>query len=81
LCELGTWTGRMVDVKQNSDLKEPVPEQPATKGAASAAKESLAKERYGSDELFGDRKEILIVHNEEIYRLRRTRHDKLILYK
>ena len=78
---VGTWMGRMVDVKQNSNLNEPLPERPAAKGTASAAKESLARERYGSDELFGDRKEILIVHNEEIYRLRRTRHDKLILYK
>ena len=41
----------------------------------------LSKDRYQSDELFGERKEILIVHNQEVYRLRRTRHDKLILYK
>lgn len=72
----------MVDVKQTSELNEPLPERPAAKGAALSPKEvAAAKERYESDELFGDRKEILIVHNEEIYRLRRTRHDKLILYK
>lgn len=71
----------MVDIKHTSDLNEARPERPAAKAASSVAKEPVAKERYGSDELFGDRKEILIVHNEEIYRLRRTRHDKLILYK
>lgn len=52
---------------------EPIPVTPADA--------TVSRERYESTELFGDRKEIFIVHNAEIYRLRRTRHDKLILYK
>ena len=40
-----------------------------------------AKDSYRSAELLGDRKEVLIYHNDEVYRLRRTRHDKLILCK
>ncbi len=39
------------------------------------------RERWSSAELLGDRTEVLIVHGNEVYRLRRTRQDKLILYK
>lgn len=70
--------GFMVDIKHDSNLNEPGQELPAAKEVALAG---AGKERYDSDELFGKRKEILIVHHDEIYRLRRTRHDKLILYK
>ncbi len=55
--------------------------QPGETIPVTPANVSASRERYESAELFGDRKEILIVHNAEIYRLRRTRHDKLILYK
>jgi hemin uptake protein HemP len=66
----------MVEAKRNSNLNDPEREPTATRQSASSG-----KERYDSDELFGDRKEILIIHHDEIYRLRRTRHNKLILYK
>ena len=36
---------------------------------------------WRSEELLGERTEVLIVHGSEVYRLRRTRQDKLILYK
>jgi hemin uptake protein HemP len=64
-------------VNQTSRPKTPLDDKSPTEQGDS----STPKGRYESDELFGDRKEILIVHNAEIYRLRRTRHDKLILYK
>ena len=37
--------------------------------------------RWRSEELLGDGKEALIVHNEQVYRLCRTRNGKLILLK
>jgi hemin uptake protein HemP len=39
------------------------------------------RESWRSEELLGERTEVLIVHGSEVYRLRRTRQDKLILYK
>lgn len=39
------------------------------------------RESWRSEELLGDRTEVFIVHGSETYRLRRTRQDKLILYK
>ena len=51
--------------------------------AASAAQGPLAapKELWYSEELLGTRREILIKHGDEIYRLRCTRQGKLILNK
>lgn len=40
-----------------------------------------ARDAWRSEELLGDRAEVLIMHNNEIYRLRRTRQGKLILHK
>ena len=40
-----------------------------------------SREQWNSAELLGERTEVLIVHGSEVYRLRRTRQDKLILYK
>jgi hemin uptake protein HemP len=45
------------------------------------ARRMIEEKAYRSEELFRGRKEILIVHNEVVYRLRCTRHDKLILSK
>ena len=39
------------------------------------------KERWRSEELLGNRCEVLIEHQGELYRLRRTRQGKLILHK
>jgi hemin uptake protein HemP len=39
------------------------------------------RDTWLSEELLGERTEILIKHGSETYRLRRTRQDKLILYK
>ena len=49
--------------------------------AEHAAEPVAAREQWNSAELLGDRTEVLIVHGSEVYRLRRTRQDKLILYK
>ena len=46
-----------------------------------AAPSTAARESWRSEELLGERNEVLIVHGSEVYRLRRTRQDKLILYK
>jgi hemin uptake protein HemP len=61
----------------------PLPAPPlADRAAAPAAAEPAAvREQWTSAELLGDRTEVLIVHGHEVYRLRRTRQDKLILYK
>ncbi len=40
-----------------------------------------ARDSWRSEELLGERTEVLILHGSEVYRLRRTRQDKLILYK
>lgn len=37
--------------------------------------------QVASQELLKDQKELLIVHNEQLYRLRETRNGKLILTK
>ena len=48
-----------------------------------AAEEQPAETRdaWRSEELLGNRAEVQILHNGEVYRLRRTRQGKLILYK
>jgi hemin uptake protein HemP len=46
-----------------------------------AADNVASRDSWNSKELLGDRLEVLIVHGDEVYRLRRTRQDKLILYK
>jgi hemin uptake protein HemP len=51
---------------------------PPAAGTEAAAPE---RESWRSEELLGQRNEVLIVHGSEVYRLRRTRQDKLILYK
>ena len=42
---------------------------------------SEGRDQWSSAELLGERTEVLILHGNETYRLRRTRQDKLILYK
>jgi hemin uptake protein HemP len=39
------------------------------------------RDSWRSDELLGTRDEVFILHNNDVYRLRRTRQGKLILYK
>ena len=39
------------------------------------------RDAWRSEELLGNRPEVLILHNNEVYRLRRTRQGKLILHK
>ncbi|MDX1948273.1 MAG: hemin uptake protein HemP [Pirellulaceae bacterium] len=57
--------------------KAPSPSSPP----APACGQPEGREAWSSEELLGDKSEILIRHGGETYRLRRTRQDKLILYK
>jgi hemin uptake protein HemP len=55
---------------------------PAIENVARVATVSAATHRLvRSEELFGDDREVLIAHGQEIYRLRLTRSNKLILHK
>lgn len=62
------------DTPAPAPLVQQIPVSPAEASTAS-------KELWRSEELLGDRREILIQHGNEIYRLRRTRQGKLILHK
>jgi hemin uptake protein HemP len=55
----------------------PTPEE----ARAAAGKVQAPREAWRSEELLGTRTEVLILHNDDVYRLRRTRQGKLILYK
>lgn len=56
---------------------------PVTDSALPTTGESPRQPRdsWRSDELLGTRDEVFILHNNDVYRLRRTRQGKLILYK
>ena len=64
-------------------MTEPSPttDSQPPKAAASAQAGLVPRESWRSEELLGERTEVLIVHGSEVYRLRRTRQDKLILCK
>ncbi|MGR9087205.1 MAG: hemin uptake protein HemP [Gammaproteobacteria bacterium] len=50
-------------------------------GATASSDSHLRTRRLSSRALFGDRNEVVIVHNNEDYRLRITSNGKLILTK
>lgn len=52
-----------------------------TNSSGKSADKESNRDSWNSKEILGDRLEVLIVHGDEVYRLRRTRQDKLILYK
>jgi hemin uptake protein HemP len=54
---------------------------PQSAPVATPIGQTQQREAWRSEELLGDRTEVLILHNGEAYRLRRTRQGKLILYK
>jgi len=58
----------------------PQPDPPAAPLAGLRPAEA-SREAWYSEELLGKRTEVQILHNGEVYRLRRTRQDKLILCK
>lgn len=49
--------------------------------SADSKAELSTRESWTSEEILGTRVEVQIIHGGEVYRLRRTRQDKLILYK
>ena len=53
----------------------------ANERAAERPSPEAAREAWRSEELLGERTEVLILHRGDVYRLRRTRQGKLILYK
>jgi hemin uptake protein HemP len=58
-----------------TNVEQPAPPEPPENGPPQA------REAWRSEELLGDKTEVQILHNNEVYRLRRTRQGKLILYK
>lgn len=63
-------------------MTEPAPlAPPDAEQTVAAPADNAVRQSWRSDELLGDRQEVLILHNNDVYRLRRTRQDKLILYK
>ncbi len=70
---MGLLTRFMSDLPPTTN---PLPEVPADPRSLQGDRQS-----WRSEELLGERTEVLIVHGSEVYRLRRTRQDKLILYK
>jgi len=61
----------------------PPPLTPVVESAPAVAADphQQPRESWRSDELLGTRDEVFILHNNDVYRLRRTRQGKLILYK
>jgi hemin uptake protein HemP len=55
--------------------------QPEGSSPPKPAAEDCQRDVWRSEELLGNRAEVTILHNNETYRLRRTRQGKLILYK
>ena len=55
--------------------------RPAPDGPAPGDVQDDDRRVWSTDELLGDKREVLIRHGEDLYRLRITRHGKLILYK
>jgi hemin uptake protein HemP len=64
-------------------MNEPsqLPPQPEQAFVVQPARDRRPRDAWRSEELLGDRPEVLILHNNEVYRLRRTRQGKLILHK
>jgi hemin uptake protein HemP len=57
------------------------PDSPVELPSPPSKQDGTARQSWRSEELLGERTEVLILHNDEVYRLRRTRQGKLILYK
>ncbi|HZN34131.1 MAG TPA: hemin uptake protein HemP [Pirellulaceae bacterium] len=63
-----------------NELTQPEASGPS-EPADAANRPAMPREAWRSEELLGERTEVLILHNGAVYRLRRTRQGKLILYK
>jgi hemin uptake protein HemP len=57
------------------------PPQETPRRQAGAGSPGADRRIWTTKELLGDDREVLIRHGEDVYRLRITRHGKLILYK
>jgi hemin uptake protein HemP len=68
------------EIPLETEKETSLPQEPARLGPETYA-EGSSRTSWRSEELLGTRDEVSIVHNNETYRLRRTRHGKLILYK
>ncbi len=63
-----------MDITEPTDVTSPPPRSTPQQSEPQRA-------AWRSEELLGDRLEVQILHNNEVYRLRRTRQGKLILHK
>lgn len=57
------------------------PPQPTPSETAPDRAHDDQRRVWSTDDLLGDQREALIRHGDDLYRLRITRHGKLILYK
>ncbi len=73
---IGTTIGPVFDMNDAPTSRES-PETRSNK----PEQHGIPRDSWRSEELLGDRPEVLILHNKEVYRLRRTRQGKLILHK
>ena len=70
--------------KMNADSKQEIPRNSASESAKASAegrKISLVSDRLDSRDLFVNTREITIAHGSDVYRLRLTAQNKLILTK
>jgi hemin uptake protein HemP len=68
-------------MNEPSQTASPVGRPAEAPPAAAIAGAAAERDSWRSEELLGQRTEVLILHGNEVYRLRRTRQGKLILYK
>jgi hemin uptake protein HemP len=61
--------------------KRTAPSETAPHQVSRPAEDAAVRDSWRSEELLGEKTEVLIQHGTEVYRLRRTRQGKLILYK
>jgi hemin uptake protein HemP len=74
----------MTTDRSSRDLSPPTTPrsaEPSPPPAQSVPARAETPQVWHSEQLLGSHVEVLIVHNNEVYRLRRTRQGKLILYK
>jgi hemin uptake protein HemP len=60
---------------------DPSPDPRSLRRSADSSSGGPTRRVWRSDDLFGDENEVLIMHGDLVYRLRRTRNGKLILHK
>jgi hemin uptake protein HemP len=63
------------------DQPYPAPQDPSNDAPAPLGRPRDDRQIWTTEQLLGKHREVLIQHGDDVYRLRITRHGKLILYK